>query len=838
MAISRPFAYNTASITTGVSASFGNLSVGFVSQSYSEGSGLKWYNGPDEELAYIVGTSQPSGGKVSPDGTVGNVRFWRAPSFSFSSLKPLLNNITGQNFADLAAAQTWLNSNGYFLSDNLNVSSILIGGDFTITKPYDVTSNFAVIDNSGSIDTTFNVGAGFNNSISVLLKQPDGKLLVGGPFTSYNATSSNRIARLNTDGTYDTTFNIGTGFDDNPRTLAIQSDGKIIVGGQFTAYNGTSREFLIRLTDSGSIDTTFSIGTGFSTTGFPFASAVQSDGKILIGGNFTSYQGVSRNCITRLTNSGSNDATLSVGTGFTIGGSVGKIVVQPDGKILVGGNFTTYQGTTRNGIARLTNSGSYDTTFNIGTGLDNISQALTLQSDGKILVGGFFTSYNGTPSNYIARLTNSGSYDTTFNIGTSFNNTVALITEQSDGKIIVGGSFTSYNGTSSPRLARLTDSGSYDTTYNVGTGFNSDPQFHQMLSNGSSAFAGNMSLYKYTINNRFLKIKSSDFTLDSTFNSGNGFNSKVLSLAMQSDGKIVASGYFTSYNGTSSNYIARLNTDGTYDTTFSIGTGFDNWVTNIRIQPDGKILCGGNFTLYNGTTRNRIARLNTDGTYDTTFSIGTGFDFDTNNISLQSDGKIVCVGPFSSYQGTTRNGIARLTNSGSLDTTFSIGTGFNDLASGLYIQSDGKILVGGLFGTYNAVSSSRLVRLTNSGSLDTTFNVGTGLNTSVTSFAEQSDGKILIGGGFVSYNGTTRNGIARLTNSGSLDTTFSIGTGFNQGISSLSILLDGTVLTGGHSTLYNGTPIQYLAILNTDGTINNTLSSISPNSFVDSIYVE
>ncbi len=158
-----------------------------------------------------------------------------------------------------------------------------------------------------------------------------------------------------------------------------------------------------------------------------------------------------------------------------------------------------------------------------------------------------------------------------------------------------------------------------------------------------------------------------------------GANGAVYTTILQPDGKILIGGQFTTYNGITANRIARLNTDGTLDTTFTVGTGADSSVNTITLQPDGKILIGGAFTTYNGTTVNHVARLNADGTLDTTFVTGTGTNGSVFTIALQPDGKILIGGWFTTYNGTTANYIARLNTDGTLDTTFTTGTS-NDMS--------------------------------------------------------------------------------------------------------------------------------------------------------------
>ena len=141
-------------------------------------------------------------------------------------------------------------------------------------------------------------------------------------------------------------------------------------------------------------------------------------------------------------------------------------------------------------------------------------------------------------------------------------------------------------------------------------------------------------------------------------------------ITQQSDGKMIYVGYYTSYSGVAANRIIRLNTDFSIDDTFVYGTGFNAEATAVAIQPDGKILVGGNFTQYNGTARNRIIRLNTDGSVDNTFAIGTGFNASVWSIVVQPDNKILVGGDFTSYSGSARAKVIRLTSTGSIDTTF------------------------------------------------------------------------------------------------------------------------------------------------------------------------
>jgi uncharacterized delta-60 repeat protein/uncharacterized repeat protein (TIGR01451 family) len=358
--------------------------------------------------------------------------------------------------------------------------------------------------------------------------------------------------------------------------------------------------------------------------------------------------------------------------------------------------------------------GSLDFSFDIGAGADDQVLTSRIQSDGKIIIGGVFTMFNDTPINRIARLNTDGSLDDSFDIGTGANGLVSIITLQSDGKIIISGGFTEYNGTPINRIARL----------------------------------------------------NSDGTLDNSFDTGTGLNYSVWTTTLQNDGKIIIAGNFTFYNSNSVRGIARLNVDGSLDNSFDPGTGTDAGIGVSALQSDGKIIVGGTFVSYNDIPIRGIARLNTDGSLDSSFGQSVGLNLGwVDAIKLQSDGKIIIGGVFAEYDGIPRNHIARLNADGSLDNSFDPGagvTGISNFIETINIQSNGKIIIGGSFTEYNNVSRNRIARINADGSLDVFFDIGAGANNNIGISAIQSDGKIIINGYFTEYDGTSRNRIARL----------------------------------------------------------------------------
>ncbi len=695
----------------------------------------------------------------------------------------------------------------------------LIGGEFT---SYNGSSIGFInrMNADGTVDASFTAGTGADFLVYTIAIQPDGKILIGGEFTNYDGNIANYITRLNADGTKDASFN-GTGANGSVYTIAIQPDGKILIGGQFTTYNGSTANRITRLNADGTLDAGFT-GTGANNT--VNTIAMQPDGKILAGGGFTTYNGSAANRITRLNADGTLDASFNTGTGAN--STVNTIALQPDGKILIGGNITTYNGSTANRITRLNADGTLDAGFT-GTGANRIVFAIAPQPDGKILIGGLFTTYNGSAANYMTRLNADGTLDAGFS-GFGPNNRVRAIAMQPNGKILVGGRFTTYNGVITNRITRLNADGTKDAFFNFATGANDFVRAIALQPDGKILIGGEFTTYHGSTSNHITRLNA-DGSKDVGFNFTTGANFRVFAIAPQPNGKILIGGQFTIYNGVAANYITRLNPDGTKDANFNnVGTGANNVVNTITLQPDGKILVGGDFTIYNGSTVNRITRLNADGTLDAGFNVGTGANNIVNTITVQPDGKILIGGWFTIYNGSTANFITRLNADGTLDAGFNAGTGANGTVNTIALQPDGKILIGGDFTTNNGSTANYITRLNADGTLDTGFNTGTGVDNNVRTIALQPDGKILIGGDFATYNGINVNRLTRLNADGTLDAGFNVGTGANNIVYTIALQPDGTILIGGEFTGYNGTGRNRVArVLGTASTLPLQLLSFT-----------
>lgn len=290
--------------------------------------------------------------------------------------------------------------------------------------------------------------------------------------------------------------------------------------------------------------------------------------------------------------------------------------------------------------------------------------------------------------------------------------------------------------------------------------------------------------------------------------------------------RIYVYGYFLTYGGVTKNHIMALNPDGTIDSTYVTGTGFNNFTylsTKILLQSDGKIIYPGAFTNYNGNAINRIVRINTDGSIDNTFSIGTGFNSWTLQAVEDSLGKIYVTGNFGTYNGISGLGrIIRLNADGTRDTSFVTGAGFNNVTISALPDSSNNVYITGYFSTYKGVAvSPRIVKLLANGDVDATFNAGTGFNSTsgqLLKIYHTSDGKLMVVGYFTLYNGTTINKIVKLNLNGTVDTSFqSQGTGLNGTFVSEFTEYDGNYLFSGNFTQYNGTTSNGTVLLSSTG---------------------
>ena len=336
------------------------------------------------------------------------------------------------------------------------------------------------LDNDFNVEPSFTFGTGFNSDVFTIATQSGGKILVGGAFTSYNGSAVSRLCRLNADGTLDTTFT-NTGFNSTVRKIIVNPliTNSIYVLGDFTniVQSGKSYSRLIKLNSDGTINTTF---TPVVFNNSLNDMLLHSNGTLYIIGSFTNVSGATRNRIVNISSSGAVNVSVTFGTGFNnVNYQPACIAEQSTGKIIVGGDFANFSGNTVGNIVRITTAGAYDNTLTQGTGFAGGGgvysvRALYIDSSDNIYATGRFNTYNGVASRGLIRLTSAGVRDAAFNVGTGFlaNDQGYSITKNSDGRIVVGGTIESYNGTSVSKLITIRTDGvlhfTPTTSYNAG----------------------------------------------------------------------------------------------------------------------------------------------------------------------------------------------------------------------------------------------------------------------------------------------------------------------------------------------------------------------------------
>lgn len=743
---------------------------------------------------------------------------------------------------------------------------------------------------AGSNDPTFNPvddgsGHGANSTIKAMAVQPDGKILLGGYFSSIDNTPRNKVARIHADGTLDTSFDPGTGIPDNGYVngFALQPDGKVIVVGHFSTFNSNPHSGIVLLNNDGSIDPSFSSGTGFSMPFYyydVYCVVLQPDGKILVGGSFPSYNGVAQANLVRLNADGSLDPTFNPNDAGPVGG-VSTITILADSKLLIGGNFHTYNGIVVRRTARLFPDGTLDNTFYAS--FDGPVLTASVNANGRILVGGNFATCNDTPRHCMALLYPNGDLVADYDPGSLLGSSVEVyaLLKQAGEKVIVAGYFKKSRGAARSCILRINEDGSLDESFNSNGGGASAPVGINLIYGGSIRAVATVGDQKLMVAGNFNRFNSTpvenlarlndDGTVDRSYNPKTGVNAPFSGgLAIYPDGRVIIGGNFNAYNGIKRNQLARLTPDGELDPSFHPTGSLRGEMYTVVLQPDAKILVGGRSLHYPGMTRAPLMRFNSDGSVDPTFHNGfTPNGGQVRTMTFQTDGKIIVGGRFSQYDGFDCNGLIRLNGDGTFDPTFAppINSNPTNLVYCIALQADGKIIYGGDFyrgGFYYGANIARslangspdttfnpeagsftpnikdmlllpdgkilvagitesqettLHRLDNDGTVDPDFDVGPLLNFgTVTSIAEQADGKILVAGGFSETSpAVSVTRLTRLLPDGSKDPDFQVGTGANNTVQAVAIQSDGRAIIIGDFTRYDGAGRNYIARVMLDG---------------------
>lgn len=708
---------------------------------------------------------------------------------------------------------------------------IIIGGDFTVVQGQSRRGICRLLS-SGSIDLSFNPMKGFDGVVYGLIVQPDGRILVCGDFTQYNHFSCNGVIRLKGDASVDGSFksSLGGATGGTVFCMALQEDGKVYIGGNFTSYNSTPRNRLARLLSDGELDTSFNPGAGANSTVRCMAVGSGATPQLFIGGTFTNYAGSARGRVAAVNQDGSV-ATAS----FSLGGANGDVnslwLDETNSKLYVAGNFLAFNGISKKRLTRVATTGNVvdaDYGSNDANAFDNVINTIALTKAGRLFVGGGFTKHvtnSAAPTlataTRVALLDDKGFLDQSFTAGSATaplavsgpDDVVRVINTQSDGKVLLGGDFSQFNGLAQKGITRLSSKGASDGTFYRAKGVGGEVYSIARQSDGKLILGGvNLFIYGSQQTRSLLRLNK-DGSLDQNFNVELGVGEYLNKVLVQADGKILIGGDFSEVNGQSQSNLARLNVNGTLDTSFNSSLALNEEVYSIAIRPNGKILIGGEFT----SPKNRIVQLNTDGTVDSSFDVGTGCNNTVLVIKLSPEGKTYIGGNFTTVNGVARERIARLDAAGSVDTTFVTSSGASGSVWAIALNPFGtSIFIGGGFTQYAGTARGRIAAVTATGGLDTSFAPpGTGFNSGVVYdiITNPDTGGFIIGGSFSQYNGITTGSLCHVYSYGPGLQTYSNNDGMTGIVYDLEPSPDGAFYAGGEIEDYADTPVSVVAKL-------------------------
>jgi len=585
------------------------------------------------------------------------------------------------------------------------------------------------------------------------------------------------------------------------RAMAIQPDGSILLGGEFSTMGGQERGHIGRLLPDGSVDPGFA---AVVVDGDVEAVVVQPDGRIVLGGAFSAVDGQARGHLARL----HADGSLDVDFNPDAIGAVHAVWPQADGKLVLAGDFPKAVGAVRSGITRLHVDGDLDTGFQVA--IEGVVTALVQQPDGRIVIGGAFDHVNGEPRWNLARLEADGTLDPSF--APDPNGAVHGLVRQPDGRIIAGGEFTSISGQAIAHLARLREDASADESYAP----QPDAPVRAMLlqADGRLLVGGDLTRIAGQPRDHIARLNF-DGSLDPGFDPG--AEAGITAFAQQADGKVVVAGDFTRIGGQELEYLARLYPDGGLDRT--LATAADRQVEGIMLQPDGGIVVAGNFDTVAGQARRYLARIHPDGDLDADFDAKVEGGLGVLATAALPDGGTVIAGSFSEVGGQAAGNIARLQSDGSADAAFAADT--NAWIGALAVRPDGRLLIAGDFSTVNGEPRAYVAGLNADGSLDASFDAI--VDGPVHALLRLPDGKLVIGGGFTSVDGVAQPLLARLNADGSLDPTFDAQITVHGQYDAVHTLLrqaDGKLVIGGSFESVGGQDHYALARVHADGAVD------------------
>lgn len=642
--------------------------------------------------------------------------------------------------------------------------------------------------------------------VNTLIPLSDGRMLIGGSFTAIAGQATPRsLAIIKSDGSLDTTFQVDPNLQVNEvYAAALQGDGKIVISGRFRRSPVPGSQYLLRLYPDGTVDDTFQSWTINS----PVFAILVDGSKIVVGGSF--YTPTPN--IARLNQDGTADSTFN-GVGSGPSGSVRGIARQSSGKYIIVGEFERFNGVSQVGVARLSASGSLDTSFVPGG--FRASTRVAVLNDNSVVVGGEAICGDDLFAWYTA----DGSLKPTVSPNPNLLQSITAFLPLPDGGFLIGGWYSSICINGSPtqhegQVWRYASDGAYSTMTTFGN--ESDVRALALRSDGKVMLGGQGRPENSTQAGLFdglalLDLSNNSLEKVGTFHPLVGDEAEIYSLSRYPDSKLLVAGNFSHVNGSPHFGLARLLANGTLDPSFHpFADRPGGWSRAALALSDGRAVAG--------FMDSYLYLIGPDGIL-TDLSSFNGFNR-VSALAIQRDNKVLVGSDFGL-------GVRRLkADFTGADTTFTAG----DAQGAVYALAvqDNEIFVAGDFTRYNNVAVPGLVRLDSNGTIDSGFNPPVFMrdenNTAdLYSVTPLLNGNVLVGGNFSTVGGVGHPALVRLTSTGALDTGFTSPTGFHT-IKTICVQGDGSIWTGGIENSFSRNPL--VLHLSENGLIDTTFQSV------------
>ncbi|MET0229520.1 MAG: Ig-like domain repeat protein, partial [Rhodanobacteraceae bacterium] len=603
---------------------------------------------------------------------------------------------------------------------------------------------------AGVVDAVWAPAA--NAEVAALVADSHGSVYVGGSFSSIGGTPRSGLAKLSStgNGALDASWNPAPsgGVD----ALALDASDALYVGGSFLAIGGQSRRYAAKLSSVGVVDALWNPSPDGEV------STILLDGnRVYIGGAFFVVGGATRNFVAKLSASGAG--AVDAAWNATSNGNVYALAKGADGAIYAGGMFSVIGGLARNRLARLSpGTGSADTEWD-ASGDDNVL-ALCANADGTLFVGGEFANL-GARQHLAFALVDAFGETNTANVDAEIPGHAGKTVEQADGSLIVGGTFWKAGQAVRAHLLKITPNGTLDPDWKpLANGF---VYTLAQDAGGSIYAAGVFTTINGVSRNRLARLSGAGTgTLDAVWNPG--ADGPAMSLAVLPGSALFVGGSFAHIGGVARTGIAKVSTSGTgaVDATWSPSMDSVGSISAMALDGSGGLYVGGHFTFIGGATRKSIAKLATTGAGAADATWNPSPNADVTSLILDGAGNVYTGGTFTTIGGLARNYVAKLSASGTGAAAASWSASPDSFVYTLALDTHGGLFAGGVFGRVGATPRLHLARLsTIDGALDAAWNA-TAVGDYVSSLASVGDDALAVGGDFSAIGGVPRTGFAVL----------------------------------------------------------------------------